>query len=251
MWSSGIAAASLRRADRRRAAHRLRRRGRDRGHQRLCAHRDERGSGYSPTFTGNGELECASRRRVRATPAAPCRPSSELAGFYANLPQGKPSKLVQQRANTPDVVDAHVRRWARRVGDPIRRRNPATLTTRSARVSGPAARRVGRLTVVWGRQWPEPRPNVRPARRAVKILRATSYSLQVSRDGHHWRTVARVNGRSRGAARYVRLPARPSTLRPPAHHAGVEQEGPTDGSGTDADGLTARHARSGCGRRLG
>jgi hypothetical protein len=65
-------------------------------------------------------------------------------------------------------------------------------------VSGPAARRVGRLTVVWGRQWPpQPRPNVHPPVGPVKILRATSYSLQVSRDGHHWRTVARVNGRSR------------------------------------------------------
>jgi hypothetical protein len=59
------------------------------------------GSGYSPTFTGNGELG------VRVPPAGQgyaggtVPAQSELAGFYAKPSQGKPSELVQQRANTP------------------------------------------------------------------------------------------------------------------------------------------------------
>jgi trehalose/maltose hydrolase-like predicted phosphorylase len=59
------------------------------------------GSGYSPTFTGNGELG------VRVPPAGQgyaggtVPAQSELAGFYAKPSRGKPSDLVQQRANIP------------------------------------------------------------------------------------------------------------------------------------------------------
>ena len=75
---------------------------------------------------------------------------------------------------------------------------PATLPA-SVTVSGATARPVRRVTVVWGRQWPpQPKPNVHPPVGPVTTLRATSYTLQVSRDGRRWRTVARVSGRRRG-----------------------------------------------------
>ena len=88
---------------------------------------------------------------------------------------------------------------------------PATVT-----VSGGAVRRVQRLTVLWGRQWPpQPKPNVHPPAGPVTVLRATRYTIQISRDGRHWRTVARVSDRRHGLldtfalrpvrARFVRL----------------------------------------------
>jgi trehalose/maltose hydrolase-like predicted phosphorylase len=59
------------------------------------------GSRYAPTFTGNGLLG------VRVPPAGQGYAGgtvpalSELAGFYAKPSKGKPSALVQQRANIP------------------------------------------------------------------------------------------------------------------------------------------------------
>ncbi|MDQ6605501.1 MAG: discoidin domain-containing protein [Actinomycetota bacterium] len=87
---------------------------------------------------------------------------------------------------------------------------PATLT---APVRGP--RVVGKVVVTWGRQWPAaPKPNVKPPPAPVKIRRPGRYSLSVSADGRHWRTVARIAGRAGTTdtlafpprrARYVRL----------------------------------------------
>ena len=54
---------------------------------------------------------------------------------------------------------------------------------------------IGRVTVIWGRLWPGVKqPNVPPAPRPVKTLRASSYTVQVSLNGRTWRTVARVRG---------------------------------------------------------
>jgi hypothetical protein len=68
-------------------------------------------------------------------------------------------------------------------------------------VSGPD-RRAGTLhtaAVLWGRQWPPPpAPNVHPPPGPVKTLRASAYTLQLSNDGQHWRTVGSVTGRTQG-----------------------------------------------------
>ncbi|HJS93036.1 MAG TPA: hypothetical protein VJ741_02150, partial [Solirubrobacteraceae bacterium] len=72
------------------------------------------------------------------------------------------------------------------------------------------------ITVRWGRMWPPaPAPNVPPPPGPVKVLRPSTYTVQVSRNGRTWRTVARVRGRSGvldtvhvrggGAVRFVRL----------------------------------------------
>jgi hypothetical protein len=54
-------------------------------------------------------------------------------------------------------------------------------------------------TMRWGQQWPPaPAPNVPPPPGPVSILRASSYTLLVSSDGHTCHTVASVNGRTTG-----------------------------------------------------
>ncbi|MGH3495954.1 MAG: glycosyl hydrolase family 65 protein [Nocardioidaceae bacterium] len=99
-------------------------------------------------------------------------------------------------------------------------RVPATLTVSLGRRDT-----IGRAVVSWGRQWPPaPAPNVPPPPKPVLTLRAISYDVQVSADGHSWRTVARVRGRKSGlrdvltfpatGARYVRLRVHSAT-----HHA--------------------------------
>jgi Glycosyl hydrolase family 65, N-terminal domain/NedA-like, galactose-binding domain len=75
---------------------------------------------------------------------------------------------------------------------------------------------VSSATVLWGREWPpQPAPNVHPPPGPVKALRASSYDLVVSVNGHDWTVAASVQGRTTGTrdvltfapvrARYVGL----------------------------------------------
>ncbi len=86
---------------------------------------------------------------------------------------------------------------------------PATLTAPISRL-----RRVGQVVVTWGQQWPAaPKPNVKPPPSPVKIRRATRYSLLVSADGRHWRTVATVVGRTGTTDRVAFTPTRARYVR--------------------------------------
>ena len=81
---------------------------------------------------------------------------------------------------------------------------PATL---SAPVRA-GARRITKVVAVWGRQWPAaPKPNVHPAPRPVKTLRPTSYAVQVSINGHTWRTIATVRNAGSRVIDTLRLKA--------------------------------------------
>jgi len=54
-------------------------------------------------------------------------------------------------------------------------------------------------TLRWGQIWPSaPAPSLPPAPGPVVTLRASTYSLAVSDNGHTWRTVATVTGRTTG-----------------------------------------------------
>ena len=88
---------------------------------------------------------------------------------------------------------------------------PATLTTPLSTVES-----ISSATVLWGRQWPQPPgPNKPPAPGPVTTVRASDYDLQVSLDGHTWKTVAQVRGATTATldkltfptarARYVRV----------------------------------------------
>jgi hypothetical protein len=88
-------------------------------------------------------------------------------------------------------------------------------------------RRVGRAVLLWGRQWPPvPGPNVPAPPRPVLTLRATSYDLLTSQDGHTWKRVATVRGRRSGRrdeisfagtrANYVQVRIRSSSHHTPA-----------------------------------
>jgi hypothetical protein len=99
----------------------------------------------------------------------------------------------------------------------------ATLTTPLA----PLAGSVRTITLRWGRMWPAaPAPDVPPPPGPVTVLRPFAYTVQVSRNGRAWRTVARFGGRSgvvdtvhvRGGAktRFVRVRVTaPSTAKLP------------------------------------
>jgi hypothetical protein len=77
----------------------------------------------------------------------------------------------------------------------------SSLTVRLARSAVIAA-----ATLDWGRQWPPPpAPNVHPPPGPVLTLRASTYSLVVSRDGKHWTVVARVQGRTSGLRDVLRF----------------------------------------------
>jgi trehalose/maltose hydrolase-like predicted phosphorylase len=69
---------------------------------------------------------------------------------------------------------------------------PATLTS----PTHTGLRLLGHAVVQWGQMWPAPpgTPNVPPPPKPVKTLRATSYTLQVSANGHTWLTVASLSG---------------------------------------------------------
>jgi hypothetical protein len=55
------------------------------------------------------------------------------------------------------------------------------------------------VTLKWGQVWPSaPESNQAPPAGPVITLRASSYDVAISRDGHTWRTVALVTGRTTG-----------------------------------------------------
>jgi trehalose/maltose hydrolase-like predicted phosphorylase len=69
----------------------------------------------------------------------------------------------------------------------------ATLTARLSPLSGP----IRTIAVRWGRLWPpSPAPNVPPPPGPVTVLRPSHYVVQVSSNGHTWRTVARIGHRT-------------------------------------------------------
>ncbi|MGZ4331138.1 MAG: glycosyl hydrolase family 65 protein [Solirubrobacteraceae bacterium] len=89
---------------------------------------------------------------------------------------------------------------------------PATLTV----ALNHGARTVRTATLRWGRQWPPaPALNAPPPPGPVITLRASSYTVLLSANGHTWRRVASVNGHATGTtdvlrfapirARFVRL----------------------------------------------
>jgi hypothetical protein len=79
---------------------------------------------------------------------------------------------------------------------------PATLSGTVHRVRARKGRTTGAITaasVLWGRQWPPaPGPNIHPPPGPVTTLRASAYTLQLSTDGQHWRTVGGVTGKTQG-----------------------------------------------------
>jgi trehalose/maltose hydrolase-like predicted phosphorylase len=95
---------------------------------------------------------------------------------------------------------------------------PATITVPLHTISPDKGDKRGPLTsatVRWGQAWqPPPKPNVHPPAKPVEPRRASAYVLLGSRDGHHWRVLARVEGRKAGTVDKLRFaPARVGFLR--------------------------------------
>jgi hypothetical protein len=80
---------------------------------------------------------------------------------------------------------------------------PATLTASLSH----GHRTVSTVTLEWGQQWPAPTgADQPPPPGPVTILRASSYDVSVSVNGHNWRTVARVIGRTTGTVDALHFP---------------------------------------------
>jgi hypothetical protein len=134
--------------------------------------------------------------------------------------RGSPLTLATSRPDrTPTTDLVRCRRVhatsAQTLGPPLAAvdGSPATFwqpsTTRGAlTVRLGRAHRVHRAVLLWGRQWPEaPAPNVPPPPRPVLLLRATSYDLLTSQDGHTWTRIAHVRGRTSGRRDTLTFPA--------------------------------------------
>jgi trehalose/maltose hydrolase-like predicted phosphorylase len=81
---------------------------------------------------------------------------------------------------------------------------PATLTASFPR----GTQTVSTATLQWGQMWPSaPALNQAPPPGPVVTLRANSYSVAVSINGHTWHTVATVTGRSTGTIDILHFPA--------------------------------------------
>jgi hypothetical protein len=81
---------------------------------------------------------------------------------------------------------------------------PATLT---APLPG-GTQAVSTASVRWGQMWPTtPEPTEPPPPGPVVTLRAATYDVEVSVDGHSWRTVASVTGRTDGTTDVLHFPA--------------------------------------------
>jgi hypothetical protein len=92
-------------------------------------------------------------------------------------------------------------------GSPATGWQPVSVPARLTAPTRPHHRMVGRVVVQWGRLWPaQPKPNVHPKPRPVKILRPGAYVLQVSANGHRWLTVARVSGHRLGVTETLTFP---------------------------------------------
>ena len=74
-------------------------------------------------------------------------------------------------------------------------------------------------TLRWGQIWPSaPAPNLPPAPGPVVTLRASTYSLAVSDNGHTWRTVATVTGRTTGTTDVLHFSATRAALYRSSYH---------------------------------
>jgi trehalose/maltose hydrolase-like predicted phosphorylase len=108
-------------------------------------------------------------------------------------------------------------------------RLPATLTVTP---SG-GTKTVRTATLHWGRVWPPaPAPNQPPPAGPVTTLRATSYTVAVSVNGHDWHTVARVTRRTTGTTDILHFRATR------ARSVAVTISGSTDGQEPQLDELT-------------
>ncbi len=68
-------------------------------------------------------------------------------------------------------------------------------------------RTISRATIEWGHWWPAVlKPNVHPVPGPVQTLSATTFELQVSSDGHRWRTVIGVHGLRRVTTDLLHFP---------------------------------------------
>ena len=98
-----------------------------------------------------------------------------------------------------------------------------------------APRTVSTVTLQWGRHWPAATgANQSPPPGPVTTLRASSYGVSVSADGHTWRTVATVSGRETGTIDTLRFPPTP------ARYVSVRITASTGGLPPMLDELTAR-----------
>ncbi|HWD75398.1 MAG TPA: glycosyl hydrolase family 65 protein [Solirubrobacteraceae bacterium] len=92
-------------------------------------------------------------------------------------------------------------------GSPASEWQPVRLPAIFTVPTRPGNRVIGRVTIAWGRLWPlVTKPNMPPAPGPVKTLRASSYTLQASTDGRHWRTIARVKGVNRRTTDVLSFP---------------------------------------------
>jgi len=118
-------------------------------------------------------------------------------------------------------------------GSPATGWEPATLpATLTVPLPG-GIRTVSTATVRWGRKWPPaPTPTQPPPPGPVLTLRAGTYDLEVSLDGHTWRMVAKVTGRSDGTTDVLHFPATR------ARYVAVHITGSTGGQAPELDELT-------------
>ena len=93
-------------------------------------------------------------------------------------------------------------------GSPATDWQPTTLPATLSVQTHAGQRTIDRAVISWGHLWPAaPKPNVHPAPRPVKTVRATSYVLQASTDGYFWHTVAKVTGVQGRSTDVLRFPA--------------------------------------------
>ena len=109
---------------------------------------------------------------------------------------------------------------------------PATLT-----VPLSSTQRINQVVLRWGQRWaPPPASGQPPPAHPVVTLRASSYDVLASVDGHIWKTVARVRGRTTGrhdiiglpttTARYVKLRIYQGTYHSPPKLQELSVSGP-------------------------
>jgi trehalose/maltose hydrolase-like predicted phosphorylase len=132
--------------------------------------------------------------------STPSGPKTVSTGHSVTIPTARPDLTT-----TPDAVRCQTARSSSaQPGAPALAAVDGSAATDWQPVSVPATltapvatghRTIGRVVVQWGRLWPTaPKPNVHPAAGPVRTLRPGAYLLQVSSNGHRWRTVAAVSG---------------------------------------------------------
>jgi len=153
------------------------------------------------------ETPAGTRRVTRARPAriTTRRPDLEPTDDVVRCGQASSSSSV---AGAPPLAAVD--------GSPATGWQPASLpATVTLALAGGAGATISSAILDWGQQWP---PAILPGEQLpapVTTLRASSYALEVSDDGHTWQTVATVTDRPTGTAdelsfapthaRYVRV----------------------------------------------